>query len=144
MAGYAYQAAGVFTTFANVTSANPGIVYKAATKQLGFAGPMSQQILQQLTQPLVVLEYGANGFPIVNASGHFVTDTITWAAPAAIQTLFTESQSSVPLNSIGMGYRVGGLANSISPRIRFHWATTTGSCPAAYLTHREDSAAMKI
>jgi filamentous hemagglutinin family protein len=104
----AFQAAGVFTTFATSVNANPGFVYNTTTARLGFTGQMSQGLFQELTEPLVVLQYGANGFPLVDATGHFITQQIDWVPNAQIQTLFTESQSSVPLGSGQLGYRLGG------------------------------------
>ena len=107
-AAEAFQAAGVFTTFASSINANPGFVYNASTGRLGFAGPIGSQLLNELTEPLVVLEYGANGFPLVDSTGHFITDPVNWVPAAEIQTLSQESQSSVPIGSSQLGYRLGG------------------------------------
>ena len=109
---------------------NPGFVYNPATGRLGFAGQMSSTVLSELTQPITVLHL-VNGLPVLDTNpgdnspgrtyGQYETDTITWVAPSAIQTL---AQASVnpsaiealiglnvgatsPLNG-QLGYRLGG------------------------------------
>jgi filamentous hemagglutinin family protein len=121
LAGDAFSAAGVFTTTPNSINANPGFIYDASTGRLGFvgnlttattaAGIQTTPLQQALTEPLVVLRYGPDGFPIVDASGHFVTDPVNWVPTTAIQTLAQESVNTVPLGSGQLGYRVGGPGN---------------------------------
>jgi hypothetical protein len=107
-ASYAAAGAGLFPLPANTLSSNPGFVYNPATGQLGFGGPMGINILTALTEPLTVLRYGSDGFPIVDANGHFETDTLTWVSPSVIETLYAESQNDPsPLNG-SLGYRIGG------------------------------------
>ena len=107
LAGYAFQNAPLFTSSASSIAANPGFVYNAATGRLGFPGQMAQSILTDLSKPLVVLRYGPDGFPEVS-NGKFVTDTITWAPFANIQTLFTDSIGTPSPTSGQLGYRIGG------------------------------------
>ena len=129
LAGEAFQAAGLFTTFPNSINANPGFVYNVSTSRLGFVGNMltasapgfqTTPLVQALTQSMVVLRYGPDGNPIVDASGHLVTDTVTWVSAPAIQTLAQESKDTVPIATGQLGYRIGGpgefdiTANSIS------------------------------
>ena len=84
-----------------------GFVYNPTTGQLGFGGPMAPNYLTALSGPITILKL-ANGVPILDASGHFETQTINWAPPTDVQTLFTDSQSDPSPNSPQMGYRLGG------------------------------------
>jgi hypothetical protein len=108
LAGYAFGNAGLFTSSASSLNADPGFIYIPTTGQLGFAGQMSPVVLEALTQPLVVLRYGANGFPIVDSTGHFVTDTVNWVPSSTIQALFQASQGAPSPTSGQLGYRLGG------------------------------------
>ncbi len=90
------------------TSLQASFAYDPTTQRLTFIGSMSQTILNALTQPLTVLRYGPNGYPLLDSNGHFVTDTINWVVPTAIQTLFAESQGAPSLENSGGGYVVGG------------------------------------
>jgi filamentous hemagglutinin family protein len=90
------------------TSLQSSFAYDPTTQRLTFIGSMSPTILNDLTQPLTVLRYGPNGYPLVDSNGHFVTDTINWVAPTAIQTLFAESQGAPSPENSGGGYVVGG------------------------------------
>ncbi len=141
LVGDAFLAAGVFTTLPNSINANPGFIYDATTGRLGFVGNMNTAttaagsktipLEQALTQPLVVLKYGPDGFPLVDANGHFETDPVNWVPAQTIQSLANDSVNTVPLGSEQLGYRVGGpgefdvTANSIS------WAIVLESSPAA-------------
>ena len=121
-ASYAIGQAALFGNQAlqATTAANPGFTYNPATGRLGFAGPMSSSVLADLDQPITVLRF-ANGLPILDASGHFVTDTVSWAPPSAIQALYQESQGA-PSPLVGqLGYRIGGLGNSMLLPTLFHW-----------------------
>ena len=83
---YASYISGVLL-FGN--SVQSSFAYDPATKNLTFIGPMSQTILNALSQPLQVVRFGPNGYPLLDSTGHFVTDTINWVAPTAIQNLYT-------------------------------------------------------
>lgn len=107
LTSYALQNAAVFAG-ATTNSGNPGFIYDTSTATLGFVGQMPNGLEAALTQPQTVLRYGADGYPIVDGTGHFVTDTVTWVAPASIQTLFNESLSAPALNLDQLGYRIGG------------------------------------
>ncbi len=76
---------------------------------------MPQFVLSDFTQPLTVLRYGKDGFPVTTtttdpATGlpvtHFVTDTISWAPVPQITALFDASQSAS--TTIQYGLRLGG------------------------------------
>ncbi len=78
-----------------------------------------------ITPTLTVVRYGPNGFPLLDASGHFVTDKITWlpatsANATLISYLGTISQGASPLGVNNGAYVVGGTgefdvtANSIN------------------------------
>ncbi len=92
--------------------------YDPTTGRLGYLGQMPPDVMALLAKPLTVLRYGPDGYPIVDSAGHFVTDTVSWTDPSAIQTLFSESQGAT--TQTGLGYRLGGpgkfeiQANSIS------------------------------
>jgi len=96
---------------------NPGFVYDPATGQLGFGGQMSSVVLAALTQPIAILHL-VNGRAVIDNNpndnspgrtyGQVEYDTVSWAAPTAIQTLFTSSQGAPsPVNS-QLGLRIGG------------------------------------
>ncbi len=90
------------------------LAYNPNTKTLTAIGPMSPDLLAALQSPtLTVARYGANGYPLLDANGHFVLDTINWvpggsANAASISSLYTGSQGTVPLNGAAGAYVVGG------------------------------------
>ena len=96
------------------TISNNSLVYNPNTKTLTAIGPLSSTLLAALeSQTLTVVRYGANGYPLLDASGHFVMDTISWvpggsANAASISSLYTDSQGTVPLNGAAGAYIVGG------------------------------------
>jgi filamentous hemagglutinin family protein len=102
-----------------VQGQNPGFVYDSKTGQLGFGGPISPTVSSELTQPITVLKI-VNGAPVVDSTGHYVTETFTWVTPSIISTLATASLVDPSPNSVQQGYRLGGpgtfdiTANSIS------------------------------
>jgi filamentous hemagglutinin family protein len=133
-AGYIIEAASLFNTQllpnGQYLGVNPGFVYNPATGRLGFGGQMSSTVESQLTQTITILHL-VNGLPVLDTTpgddspgriyGQYETDTITWVAPSAIQTLAQVSQNPtaiealVGLNSgapspyVGqLGYRLGG------------------------------------
>ncbi|HKW31248.1 MAG TPA: hypothetical protein VJT54_18130, partial [Verrucomicrobiae bacterium] len=90
------------------------LAYNPNTKTLTAIGPMSPDLLAALQSPtLTVVRYGANGYPLLDANGHLVLDTISWvpggsANAASISSLYTGSQGTVPLNGAAGAYVVGG------------------------------------
>ncbi|HEV2436189.1 MAG TPA: filamentous hemagglutinin N-terminal domain-containing protein [Verrucomicrobiae bacterium] len=121
------QLAGVI----NGAVAFPGLnfsslIYNPNTKTLTAIGPMSSDLLAALQSPtLTLVRYGPNGYPLLDASGHFVLDTIyndytsqpvppganTWLPLAdfsQISSLYADSQASVPLNGAAGAYVIGG------------------------------------
>ena len=82
--------------------------YNSATKRLTFVGSMSAAIEATLDQPLTVLHYDANGNPMVDSSGHFVTDKINWVSPGAINQLYLASQGAPSIDNSSGGLVVGG------------------------------------
>lgn len=100
------------------------LAYDPSTKTLTAIGPMPLNIQQAMeSQSLTFVRYGANGYPLLDSSGHFVTDTVSWASIAdasLVASLATTSQSAPALGNAGGGYVVGGsgefdvTANSIS------------------------------
>jgi hypothetical protein len=101
---------------ASLLGANPGFVYNSTTLRLGFAGQMSQSVRTALEQPLTVLVYGSDGYPVIdwtgppgNQTGHFETATVTWVAPSAIEALYQASIGAPGISDpAGLGYVVGG------------------------------------
>ena len=89
-------------------SLQSSFAYDPAAQRLTFIGSMSQTILNALNQPLTMLRYGPDGYPLVDSTGHFVTDQINWVAPASIQSLYIASQGAPSLGNSGGAYVVGG------------------------------------
>ncbi|HWV99980.1 MAG TPA: filamentous hemagglutinin N-terminal domain-containing protein [Candidatus Acidoferrum sp.] len=105
LAAYAARNARLF-------SGSAGFVYNPTTKRLGFSGQMSAGMEGALEQPLTVLRYGPDGFPIIDSTGHFVTDKVAWVAPSDIASLFKASQGAPSaFDSAQLGYRIGGPGN---------------------------------
>lgn len=97
-------------------SAFPGldldnVTYNPDTKTLTVIGPLSSPSLAALESPtLTVVSFNSEGYPAV-INGQLQTETINWASGAnasLISTLYTESQSSVPLGPSDGAYVVGG------------------------------------
>jgi filamentous hemagglutinin family protein len=88
------------------------LAYNPATKTLTAIGPLSGDPYIALTEPtLTLVRYSANGSPLLDANGHFVTDTIPWLSSAnapLISGLVTASQNASSLGSSSGGYIVGG------------------------------------
>lgn len=96
-------------TYAALLPSNPGFVYNATTRRLGFEGQMSEAVRTGLEQPLTVLRYGPDGLPILDSSGHFVTDKVGWASASAIEQLYQASLGAPSASSPAqLGYRLGG------------------------------------
>jgi filamentous hemagglutinin family protein len=83
------------------------LFYNPTTGRLTFNGSMSANLQDILEQPLTVLRYGANGYPVV-VNGTFVTDTVTWADASKITALYQASQGAPSLGDSSSGYRIGG------------------------------------
>lgn len=101
-------------------SLQSSFAYNPTTKKLTFVGTMSAALLATLSQPLTVVRYDALGRPVVDASGHFVTDKITWVSATEIAQLYQASLGAPSLSEVSGGLVVGGTgqfdvrANSIS------------------------------
>jgi len=96
-----------------LTGHNPGFVYTAATEQLGFAGPMPQIVLSELTQPITALVFGgSNSVPLtyvgVGGNTYFYTTQVGWVDPSKIESLDTASLGAPALSAAQLGYRIGG------------------------------------
>ena len=107
LTAYALQNAALFPSNAGFTG-NPGFVYNPATRRLGFSGQMSPTIAAEMGQAVTVLRYGGDGTPLVDSRGHFVTDTIHWAAHSDIESLFQASQGAPNAATPLSGIQVGG------------------------------------
>jgi filamentous hemagglutinin family protein len=87
---------------------NPGFVYDAATKQLGFKFQMSEAIRTAMEGPLQIIKLDKFGNPMVQ-NGHFVLQTVTFAPTSAIETLYTNSKDSVvDASHQSPGFQIGG------------------------------------
>src|SRR5581483_4911419 len=81
--------------------------YDNASGKLSFLGHMSQQLENLLQQPtLTVVRFGSDGYPMVDARGHFVTDTYTWIDRTSVNNLIAASAKTS--TSINDGLRIGG------------------------------------
>ena len=89
-------------------SLQSSFAYDPTTKRLTFIGSMPANVLSALSQPLTVVRYGPDGNPLVDASGHFVTDTYNWVDATKIQELYAASQGAPALGNASGGYVVGG------------------------------------
>lgn len=113
-ASYALNNAGMFPSIGSELTTE--LSYNSATKTLTAIGPLSLDLLTDLEQPsLTVLRYGPNGYPLLDSSGHFVTDTVTltpstdYAQLASLyQASHQGSQGAPPLGFVKGGYTVGG------------------------------------
>jgi hypothetical protein len=86
----------------------PEFVYDSTTRRLGIAGQMSDFVRAALEGPITVLRYGPDGIPLLDANRHFITDTVTFASPAAIDALYLASQGAPSKDSASGGLIVGG------------------------------------
>ena len=103
LAAYASQNAAVFP------AGNPGFVYNPATMRLGFSGQMPQSVRAALAQPLTLLRFGPDGFPVLDPTGHFLTDQFTFAASTVIEGLYQASLAAPAASDpAALGYRIGG------------------------------------
>src|SRR5262249_4559523 len=74
---------------------NPGFFYNPTTGRLGFNGQMSDTVRAALEHPLTLVRYGRDGLPMVDSSGHFMTQTVSWGvAASAIEALYVASQGA--------------------------------------------------
>jgi hypothetical protein len=111
------QAAGLFSpTFKNGqwVFTDQGFIYNQATGRLGYGGPMPQNLLSDLSQPITVLHL-VGGLPVIDPkTGLFETDTVNWIPSSQMsqfQSLFTASQADPSPQSGQLGYRIGGPGN---------------------------------
>jgi filamentous hemagglutinin family protein len=89
-------------------SLQSSFAYNPASRKLTFVGSMSPTVKAVLDQPLTLLRYDANGRPVVDSSGHFVTDRVAWVSRIAIDQLYQASQGAPSLADSGGGYVLGG------------------------------------
>jgi filamentous hemagglutinin family protein len=88
-------------------SQGTGFAYDATTHRLSFLGQMNQQLLDILNQPTItVVRFANDGYPMVDATGHFVTDTYTWVNAGVLSTLIAASANTS--STINGGLRIGG------------------------------------
>jgi len=108
------SSANVYLFQNDINDFNNSLVYNPNTKTLTAIGPLSSALQAALqSQTLTVVRYGLNGYPVLDANGHFVLDTISWvpggsADAASISSLYSDSQGTVPLNGAAGAYVVGG------------------------------------
>jgi hypothetical protein len=111
------DAALLFHGSGALDTGNPGFVYDPTTGKFGFKGPMPQSVLTDFSEPLTVLRYGPNGFPLTTTATdpvtgkpvtHFVTDTINWAPATEIAAIFQDSLGAPDPNTGQLGLRLGG------------------------------------
>jgi hypothetical protein len=111
LASYIRLQAAIFPSSPSFNG-NPGFVYDPQTLRLGYSGQMSPTVLNDLLgglgQSITVLRYGSDGIPLVDSTGHFVTDQVKWANPQALQTLYALSQGAPNPASPGTGIQLGG------------------------------------
>jgi filamentous hemagglutinin family protein len=92
---------------ANNLTAGTGFAYDSASGKLSFLGQMSQRLITLLQQPtFTVVRFASDGYPMVDASGHLVTDTYTWVDRTSINDLIAGSAKTS--TSVNDGLRIGG------------------------------------
>jgi len=84
------------------------LVYDSTTRRFGIGGQMSDFVRAALEGPITVLRYGPDGIPLLDANRHFITDTVQFATPAAIEALYHASQGAPSLDFASGGYVIGG------------------------------------
>jgi filamentous hemagglutinin family protein len=88
---------------------NLSLFYLPATQQLGYSGQMDSTTEQLLTGTLQEKTYYANGQPILDAKGNYVTTPATFGVPAAtIQALYAASQNAANASTAPLGFQIGG------------------------------------
>ncbi len=105
-------------SYLNGARAFPGLdptahlAYDPTTHTLTAIGPMPSDLLNALQQPtLTLVRYGPDGTPLLDAAGHFITDTITWTSgsdASQIAALYQASQTAPPLGNPSGAYVIGG------------------------------------
>jgi len=98
-------ATGSLSTPGNLASLASLFYYDPASHTLTFQGRMTTDELQALLN-LTVPVYGANGQPLLDANRNPVTETVSFASPAVLNSLYTASQN-IPTDP-DTGYRLGG------------------------------------
>jgi filamentous hemagglutinin family protein len=95
-------------------NANPGFIYDAATKQLGFLYQMKQNVLSALDKTQIsILELDSQGNVVIqrhtDGNFYFAATTASFVAPSRLEDLFSQSQSSVrDSQSVCPGFQIGG------------------------------------
>jgi filamentous hemagglutinin family protein len=100
-------------------AANPGFIYDAATKQLGFEFQMSQAVRSTMEGALETIALNSQGIPEVQpgqaglgqdpAKLYFVTTPVTFAPASVIESLYNQSINSVQnAGAISPGFQIGG------------------------------------
>jgi filamentous hemagglutinin family protein len=87
---------------------NPGFVYNPDTKRLGFQGVMPSSVRSEMEGTLEIVRLNANGLPVVDASGHFVTDKVSFVDTPEMESLYSASQDASPNNPPPPGFQIGG------------------------------------
>ena len=110
--GFALQSASLFGVTSQsgqlLSTGDQGFHYDATTGRLWFGGAMSPTLFSDLSSDKFTVLQLDNGVPVLDANGHFETTTISWVPAAAIQTLYTASQSDPNPLTPAIGYRLGG------------------------------------
>jgi filamentous hemagglutinin family protein len=84
-----------------------GFAYDAATRLLSFQGHMTADLLRVLQESTItVVRFASDGFPMVDASGHLVTDTYSWANRTDVNTIINKSATTSFF--VNQGLRIGG------------------------------------
>jgi len=132
--------------------ANPGFIYDAATKQLGFQFQMSQSVRNALEGPLGIIALNAQGIPEVQPGQaslgqdptklYFVTTPVSFAPASVIESLYNQSLNAVQnADAISPGFQIGGpgkfnvTASAIdlgSSSGIISWGTCSGNNPVNY------------
>ena len=107
------------TTFDYEPGANPGFIYDAASKQLGFRFRMADNIRSALEGTLRIIKLDALGNPVIQLGQanlgqdptkyYFATTTVDFAPKGKIEDLYLQSLKSLRDDSqLSPGFQIGG------------------------------------
>ena len=119
--GTTYAALNNYTLYPNLflyrnsdgsISSTAGLGYNVLTHTLSFRGPMDPSEENYLASgPFYVVQLNANGYPVLDNSGHLVLDPVSLAPASVFQTLYNSSLSTTTTTAYGLQIGGPGLFN---------------------------------
>jgi filamentous hemagglutinin family protein len=84
------------------------LFYLPSTHQLGYYGTMDSATAALLSGTFQEKTFYADGKPVLDANGNYVTTTATFAGAGSIAALRANSQNAIPPSSAASGFLIGG------------------------------------